>query len=267
MRAYANLPNPEIGAPGRRIQIEIFVIITHSPRAVTTDNNKHRRAIRSFVRRAGRITPSQQRAFDTLWPVFGVEYDAGVLDIERLYGRLAPLVVEIGFGNGETLVEQAVSHPDWDFLGIEVHEPGIGHCLLKAEQAGVSNLRIVNHDAIDVLTHQLAPGSLARLNLYFPDPWPKKRHHKRRIVAPRFLDLVADRLAAGGTMHIATDWANYAEHIDEVLSRSDRFACVERREHDGDRPLDRPQTKFERRGLRKGHRICDWCFEKTANND
>ena len=267
MHAYANFGNRNWRSVGARIRIEILAFITHSPRAVTTDNQKHHRTIRSFVRRAGRITPSQQRAFDTLWPVLGVDHDTGILDIEGLFGRSAPLILEIGFGNGETLVEQAVAHPDWDFLGIEVHEPGIGHCMLKAEEAGISNLRIIHHDAIEVLSHQIPPGSLARLNLYFPDPWPKKRHHKRRIVAPRFLELVADRLAAGGTLNVATDWANYAEHIDEVLSRSDRFACVERREHDGEQPLDRPQTKFERRGLRRGHRIWDWCFEKIANND
>lgn len=230
------------------------------------DDSTYKRTIRSFVRRAGRITPSQQRAFETLWPMYGVEYQPELMNFETLFGRTVPVVLEIGFGNGETLVEQAAANPDKDFIGIEVHEPGIGHCMLKAEEAGVTNLRLVNHDAIEVLRHQVPQHSLSRLNLYFPDPWPKKRHHKRRIVATPFLELVADRLSDGGTLNIATDWANYAEHIDEILSRSDRFACTERREHAGDRPLDRPQTKFERRGLRKGHRICDWCYEKTAYN-
>jgi tRNA (guanine-N7-)-methyltransferase len=228
------------------------------------DTNTRKRTIRSFVRRAGRITPSQQRAFETLWPVYGVEYRAELLVFERLFGRSAPVVLEIGFGNGETLVEQAAASPDRDFIGIEVHEPGIGHCMLKADETGVTNLRLINHDAIEVLTHQVPHGSLSRLNLYFPDPWPKKRHHKRRIIAPSFLELVADRLTDTGTLNVATDWANYAEHIDEALSRSDRFSCIERREHDGEQPLDRPQTKFERRGLRKGHRICDWCFQKNS---
>lgn len=228
------------------------------------DIDKPKRTIRSFVRRAGRITPSQQRAFETLWPVYGIEYTPELLHFERLFDRSAPVVLEIGFGNGETLVAQAATNPERNFLGIEVHEPGIGHCMLNAEEAGVTNLRVVNHDAIDVLKHQVPRDSLARINLYFPDPWPKKRHHKRRIVVPAFLELVADRLGEGGTLNVATDWANYAEHIDDVLSRSDRFTCSERREHDGERPLDRPQTKFERRGLRKGHRICDWCFDKTG---
>ena len=223
------------------------------------------RTIRSFVRRAGRMTPSQQRALDELWPEFGVEYGESSLDLDAIFGRSAPTVLEIGFGNGETLVEQAAASPDRNFIGIEVHEPGVGHCLLKAEEAGISNLRIICHDAIEVLAHQVPAGSLARVNLYFPDPWPKKRHHKRRIVQDAFLKLVADRLGDGGTLNIATDWANYAEHIDEVLSGSDRFTCIERREHDGDQPFERPGTKFERRGLRKGHEICDWCFEKVTN--
>ena len=228
-----------------------------------TDTTTRKRTIRSFVRRAGRITPSQQRAFETLWPEYGVEYRVELLAFKQLFGRSAPVVLEIGFGNGETLVEQAAANPDRDFIGIEVHEPGIGHCMLQAEAAGVTNLRLINHDAIEVLTNQVPQDSLSRLNLYFPDPWPKKRHHKRRIVAPPFLALVADRLADSGTLNIATDWANYAEHIDEVLAQSDNFSCIERREHDGEQPLHRPQTKFERRGLRKGHRIWDWCFQKV----
>ena len=227
----------------------------------------HKRTIRSFVRRAGRITPSQQRAFETLWPRYGLEYAAEPRDFAALFGRSAPDVLEIGFGNGETLVEQAAATPDMDFLGIEVHEPGIGHCMLRAEDAGITNLRLVNHDAIEVLSEQVPHSSLSRLILYFPDPWPKKRHHMRRIIAPRFLELVAERLAEGGTLNIATDWANYAEHIDELLAEADRFTCAERREHDGDRPLDRPQTKFERRGLRKGHRIVDWCFDLRSAHD
>ena len=231
------------------------------------DKDIRKRTIRSFVRRAGRMTASQQRALDELWPVFGIEFDESPLDVEAVFGRRADVVLEIGFGNGETLVEQAIAAPERDFIGIEVHEPGVGHCMLKAQEAGVRNLRLIMHDAIEVLRHQVPAGSLARLNLYFPDPWPKKRHHKRRIVQPGFLDLVADRLQPGGTLNIATDWANYAEHIDYILAQSDRFTCAERREHDGDRPLDRPRTKFERRGLRKGHRIFDWSFLRLATDD
>lgn len=223
---------------------------------------KRHRTVRSFVRRAGRLTPSQQRALEELWPAMGLEHGPATLDFDAIFGRHAPVVLEIGFGNGETLVEQALDHPGKDFVGIEVHEPGVGHCLLKAEEAGISNLRVIMHDAIEVLQQQVPAGSLSRVNLYFPDPWPKKRHHKRRIVQPAFLDLIAERLVPGGTLHIATDWADYAGHIDEVMAASDRFSCAERRVHDGEQPLDRPQTKFERRGLKRGHRITDWCFTR-----
>jgi tRNA (guanine-N7-)-methyltransferase len=224
-----------------------------------------RRTIRSFVRRTGRLTPSQQRALTEFWPQYGVDYAPVPLDLDAVFRLAAPRVLEIGFGNGETLVQQASENPDLDFIGIEVHEPGVGHCLLKAHDAGVTNLKLIKHDAIEVLEHQIPPLSLQRINIYFPDPWPKKRHHKRRLLQPSFLALLYDRLEADGTLHIATDWANYAEHIDEVFAAVDLFDCDERREHDGDRPLDRPSTKFERRGLKKGHRIVDWRFTKTPS--
>ena len=226
--------------------------------APSTEMKKKRRPIRSFVRRAGRLTGSQQRALEKLWPDMGIGIEAGALDFTEVFGRTAPVVLEIGFGNGETLVKQAVEHPEWDFLGIEVHEPGVGHCLIKAREAGVSNLKLIMQDAVDVLAEQVPPLSLSRVNLYFPDPWPKKRHHKRRILQPAFLERLASRLRPGGTLHIATDWEDYAEHIDEVLDDSAHFELTERRVHAGDDPLDRPQTKFERRGLRQGHRIWDW---------
>ena len=228
------------------------------------DQAEQRRPIRSFVRRAGRLTPSQQRALDDLWPSCGIDYAEQHLDFEDLFGRMAPVVLEIGFGNGETLVQQAVENPDFDYLGIEVHDPGIGHCLIAARKAGVTNLKLIAHDAIDVLETQIPSGTLRRINLYFPDPWPKKRHHKRRLVQPSFLALCAGRLESNGTLHIATDWANYAEHIDDVFTDSDLFECGGRREHNGDQPLDRPTTKFERRGLKKGHRIWDWRFNRLT---
>jgi len=228
------------------------------------EQETHSRPIRSFVRRTGRQTPSQQKALEVYWPVLGIDYKAEQLDLGAVFGREAPTVLEIGFGNGDTLVQQATENPYNNYIGIEVHEPGVGHCLLKATEAGLSNLRLLMHDAIDVLTKQIPLASLSRVNLYFPDPWPKKRHHKRRIVQQEFLTLVADRLQDDGTLNIATDWANYAEHIDDVLAQSDRFTATLRREHDGDQPLDRPRTKFELRGLKKGHRICDWIFTKST---
>jgi tRNA (guanine-N7-)-methyltransferase len=232
---------------------------------MTTSDEKNRqpRTIRSFVRRAGRQTASQRKALDEIWPDFGLPYTEAALDLDGVFGRNAERVLEIGFGNGDTLVQQASEQPERDFIGVEVHEPGVGHCLIAARHAGISNLRLIVHDAIDVLRHQIPANSLSRINLYFPDPWPKKRHHKRRIVRADFLGLCADRLASGGSLHVATDWANYAEHIDEELDACERFTTGERREHDGDQPLDRPQTKFERRGLRKGHRIWDWRFDRS----
>jgi tRNA (guanine-N7-)-methyltransferase len=209
------------------------------------------------------MTASQQKALAELWPDFGIEYVPAVLDLDAQFGRRAPRVLEIGFGNGDSLVQLASENPDCDFLGIEVHDPGIGHCMIAARAAGISNLKLIGHDAIDVLQEQLAPASLARINLYFPDPWPKKRHHKRRIVQPAFLELCASRLEPAGSLHIATDWENYAEHIDAVLAASPLFECEERREHAGDQPLQRPATKFERRGLKKGHRIWDWRFRRN----
>ena len=209
------------------------------------------------------MTPSQERALKDLWPQFGLEYDNGPLDLDTVFDRDAERILEIGFGNGDTLVMAAAEHPEADFVGLEVHEPGAGHCLLKASDAGITNLRIIIHDAIEVLGHQIADDSLDRINLYFPDPWPKKRHHKRRIVGTPFLALAARKLRRGGTLHIATDWENYADHIDETMSACEDFVLAERSDHEGDQPLARYTTKFESRGVRKGHRIRDWIFRRT----
>ncbi len=203
------------------------------------------------------MTSSQQRALDELWPDYGIKFTPQLLDLDSIFNRAAPRVLEIGFGNGESLVQLAIDDPASDFLGVDVHDPGIGHCLISAHNARVTNLRLISHDAIDVLDVQIPHDSLSRINLYFPDPWPKKRHHKRRIVQPEFLALCAARLCSNGSLHIATDWANYAEHIDETLGNFSSFDCTERREHDGDLPLARTATKFERRGVRHGHRIWD----------
>jgi tRNA (guanine-N7-)-methyltransferase len=231
---------------------------------IMTDGTPHPRAIRSFVRREGRMTPAQERAFERLWGRFGIDYAPKLLDLDRVFGRRAERVLEIGFGNGETLVEQAAADPGRDYIGVEVHRPGVGHCLLAAEGAGLRNLRVIVHDAVEVLREQLPAGSLQRVNVYFPDPWPKKRHQKRRLLQSPFLELVTARLGPGGTLRIATDWQKYAEHIDEVIAASPALRVLERREHAGDAPLDRPVTKFERRGLEKGHRIVDWCIARSS---
>jgi tRNA (guanine-N7-)-methyltransferase len=228
-----------------------------------TESASGRRSVRSFVRRTGRITPAQGRALDELWPVFGIEYSADLLNLDEVFGRAAERILEIGFGNGESLVQEAAARPEIDFLGIEVHEPGIGHCLIAAHDRGLTNLRIIKHDAVEVLQQQLADGALERINLYFPDPWPKKRHRKRRLVQAAFLRLAASKLAAGGTLQIATDWENYAEHIDELIAGSPEFTLAERHVHDDESAApDRQTTKFERRGLRQGHNIWDWRLSK-----
>ena len=227
-----------------------------------TSAETHRRSIRSFIRRTGRMTEGQKRALNELWPQYGLDNADELLDFETVFGRASDVVFEIGFGNGESLVQLAAENPAMDFLGAEVHEPGVGHCLLQAAELQLTNLRVVIEDAIQVLQTRIADKSLARVNLLFPDPWPKKRHHKRRIVQPSFLDLVAGKLSPDGALYIATDWANYAEHIDELIADSDHFRVAERRQHAGDQPLDRPNTKFEKRGLKLDHTIWDWRLER-----
>lgn len=206
------------------------------------------------------MTPSQERALLEQWPRYGIDYSPDLLNLDTIFGRRTGKVLEIGFGNGDTLVQAATDRPDLDFIGLEVHKPGVGHCLLTARDAGITNLRVVIHDAMEVLRDQIADEELIRIDLLFPDPWPKKRHHKRRIVNPPFLDLAARKLAYRGTLHIATDWENYAEHIDEAMAARADFSLGERREHQGDQALDRHTTKFETRGLKKGHHIWDWRF-------
>jgi len=225
---------------------------------LSAQHQESKRTVRSFVKRAGRMTAAQERALRELWPEFGIAFSEALLDLDSTFDRSAPRVLEIGFGNGETLVEQASCNPAMDYIGIEVHEPGVGHCMLHATDARISNLRLIRHDAIDVLTHQIPDASLNRVNLYFPDPWPKKRHHKRRILQPALLALAAQKIESAGTFHISTDWENYAQQIDTVIGPDKHFRLSERRVHCGDDPLDRPTTKFERRGRKLGHEIWDW---------
>jgi tRNA (guanine-N7-)-methyltransferase len=222
------------------------------------------RSVRSYVMRTGRITDAQQRALATLWPRYGVEFVAGALDLDRLFGRVAPRTLEIGFGDGEHLLERAVGAPQRDFLGVEVHRPGIGHLLLAAGKAEVANLRVIAHDAVEVLQWQIAADSLDELQLLFPDPWPKSRHHKRRLVQPDFVTLVATRLAPGGRVHLATDWEPYAAHMLEVLS-----GCAALRNCAGPgafstQVMQRRATRFERRGERLGHRVRELLFERSS---
>jgi tRNA (guanine-N7-)-methyltransferase len=224
-----------------------------------------RRGIRSFVVRAGRMTAAQERAWVDLWPQYGIETGDAQVDPAAAFGRLAPLTLEIGFGNGESLVSLAAAHPERDYLGIEVHRPGVGHLMLRAEELHLANVRAVCRDAVEVLQRCIPPGSLDEVLLYFPDPWPKKRHHKRRIVQPDFVALVASRLRAGGVFRMATDWQPYAEHMLEVASGC---GLLRNASPDGTfvpRPESRPVTRFERRGQRLGHSVWDLAFTRLPS--
>lgn len=220
------------------------------------------RRLRSFVRREGRITQSQQRALDELLPRYGVPLD-GMLDLDALFGRSAPRTLEIGFGNGVSLAQMAAIAPELDFLGIEVHRPGVGHLLLEIERHALGNVRVICADAVEILETHIPPASLDRVLLFFPDPWPKTRHHKRRILQPAFVALIHSRLKPGGVFHMATDWQHYAEQMLDVMEAAPGFRNSAGRGAYAPKPDYRPETKFERRGLRLGHGVWDLVFVRT----
>ena len=217
---------------------------------------KRLREIKSFVLRQGRLTPGQQKAFETLWPLYGINYDKQPLDLKAEFSNENPVVLEIGFGNGDSLAQMAVDQPDTNFLGIEVHRPGVGHLLLQIEKHKLGNVRIISHDAVEVIRDCLTENALEGVQLFFPDPWHKKRHHKRRIVKSAFLDLLSRVIRPGGFFHAATDWENYAEHMRDVISA---HAAFENTSAEGyiQRPASRPLTKFEQRGQKLGHGVWD----------
>jgi tRNA (guanine-N7-)-methyltransferase len=222
------------------------------------------RRIRSFVRREGRLTRGQDRALQELWPVMGVEFRDEMLDLAKLFGREAPVVLEIGFGMGKSLVEMAAAAPETNFIGIEVHRPGVGACLTSAQEAGITNLRLFCHDAVEVLGQMIPDQSIDTLQLFFPDPWHKSRHHKRRIVQPAFVQMLRPKLKIGGVFHMATDWENYAEHMVEVMSVAEGFANTVTDGVYALRPDSRPLTKFEQRGHRLGHGVWDLLFARKS---
>jgi len=197
------------------------------------------------------------RALETLWPHRGIDFSEQQLDLDRVFGRSAPRVLDIGFGDGEALFTSAANHPDVDYLGVEVHEPGVGHLLVLLEQAGLDNLRIVNRDVVDVVDHMLSPSAFDVVDIFFPDPWPKKRHHKRRLINRPFVERMATVMKPGGLLHVATDWANYAEQIEAVLAAAPAFGQVDEAAASGTALAQRPPTKFERRGRRLGHDVVD----------
>jgi tRNA (guanine-N7-)-methyltransferase len=223
---------------------------------------EHPRAVRSFVTRAGRLTDAQARALEELWPRYGVPFAPSPLTAQALFGREAPRTIEIGFGNGAHLAALAGAHPECDYLGIEVHRPGVGRLLLALAAAQLRNVRVICHDAVEVLERQIPPDWAAEIMLLFPDPWPKKRHHKRRLVQAPFVTLAASRLARGGVLRLATDWAPYAEQMLEVLA-----GCAQLRNLAADgafapRPAERAPTRFETRGARLGHAVWDLAFAR-----
>jgi tRNA (guanine-N7-)-methyltransferase len=217
--------------------------------------------IRSYVLRQGRFSRGQQRAYAELLPRFGIPYEPRPIDFDGAFGRHAPVIAEIGFGMGETTARIAAENPGVNYLAMEVHAPGVGSLLKQIGEAGIENVRIVPHDAVEVLRDMVPPGSLAAIHVFFPDPWPKKRHHKRRLLQPPFAALAASRLAPGGVLHVATDWREYAEHVLAVLAATPGLANTA----DGfaPRPSMRPETKFERRGLKLGHGVWDIVFRRT----
>ncbi|KMY84954.1 tRNA (guanine46-N7-)-methyltransferase [Candidatus Paraburkholderia calva] len=242
----------------------------HDPHADKTDDAdrtdtadtstlRHRR-IRSFVTRAGRVSPGQQRAIDTLGPRFVVPYAKEAADWDAIFGQQAPRVLEIGFGMGTTTAEIAAARPSDDFIGVEVHEPGVGALLKLIGEQELSNIRILQHDAVEVLEHMIAPASLDGVHIYFPDPWHKARHHKRRLIQPKFVAQLVAHIKPGGYLHLATDWQNYAEQMLEVLNAEP--ALENTADGYAPRPDFRPVTKFEKRGLRLGHGVWDLIFHR-----
>lgn len=227
-----------------------------------SDSSKQR-PIRSYVIRGGRLTDSQSKAIARYWDDYVFEYQAQRMDFEALFPQAAPLTVEIGFGMGDSLLEMAAAAPDQNFLGIEVHKPGVGKLLHGLVDRQLTNLRVMCHDAKEVVEHCLAPDSVQRFLVFFPDPWHKKRHNKRRIIQPAFVSLLASRLQPGGTLHLATDWQPYAEHMLEILEASPEFSNTNGPNQYWSNP-DRPETKFERRGQRLGHGVWDLLYEKVS---
>jgi tRNA (guanine-N7-)-methyltransferase len=218
------------------------------------------RPIRSFVLRQGRMSRAQKLAHDELLPVYGIPFSRGLLDFEQVFRRNAPTILEIGFGMGETTARIAAQHPESNFVGIEVHSPGVGSLLKQIAEQDLTNVRIIQHDAVEVVRDMIAPESLRGIHVFFPDPWPKKRHHKRRLLQPDFVSALSQRLERGGYLHVATDWQEYAEHILEVLTAEP--ALENSAPHFAPRPAHRPQTKFETRGLRLGHGVWDVIFRR-----
>ena len=231
---------------------------------MTIEATKHLRPIRSYVQRAGRMTTAQRRALEELWPRYQVADDVAPLDWALLFGSTAPVVIEIGFGNGASLLTMAAAQPEKNFIGVEVHRPGIGQLLMGLAQDNITNVKLVYGDALEFLQHRVMDDSVDALHLFFPDPWPKVRHHKRRLVQAEFAQLVRHKLRAGGYFHMATDWQPYAEHMIKTMTQAPGYVNTAGTQNYCPRPEYRPLTKFERRGQRLGHGVWDLVFKKLG---
>ena len=233
-----------------------------SQQAFSPSGNNNKRPIRSYVIRGGRLTSSQRKALETYSAEFVVEYTPQILDLQSLFGNNHPVIVEIGFGMGDSLLAMAKNMQDRNFIGIEVHKPGIGKLLMGMEREAVNNIRIINHDAREVLAHCFPASSLERIQIFFPDPWHKKRHHKRRLIQAEFVELLTSKLEAGGLLHLATDWQPYAEQMLELLENNQHLVNEAGRGNFA-APEDRPATKFEKRGVKLGHGVWDLRYNRS----
>ena len=229
------------------------------PQKTQTEEDLKQRRIRSFVLRQGRLTKGQEKALAEQWPKFGIEYAQSLINLDQIFGRPeSPKVLEIGFGMGETTAKIAQLMPEIDFLGVEVHTPGVGGLLKLIDENSLGNIRIIQHDVVDVLNHMIADASLDGVHIFFPDPWHKKRHHKRRLIQAEFVKLLCSKLKSGGYLHVATDWQEYAEWVLEILQHEDLLKNTA--EDYAEKPAYRPLTKFENRGIKLGHGVWDLVF-------
>ena len=230
---------------------------------VTKNNEKQYRTIKSFVLRQGRLTKAQQKALDNYWQDYGIDFSEEHLDYRTLFNNDNELIVEIGFGDGDSLLQQAINQPQYNFIGIEVHGPGVGHIIHNANRQNIHNIKVIRQDAIDVLTQQIADNSIRQLQLFFPDPWHKKRHHKRRIIKQSFIKLVQRKLKIGGYFHLATDWQHYAQQMLEQMDTTEAFRNISGTGNYSKTVAGRCETKFERRGIKLGHGVWDLIYKKT----
>lgn len=235
---------------------------TESPQSAASDIPEHKRRIKSFVLRQGRLSQAQQNAIDTMWPQYGLTLEDKILDFNTLFGREAPTIIEIGFGMGNSLAAMAEAHPENNYIGIEVHRPGVGALLKLVAEKGLTNVRVFNEDAIEVLNRQISKNSLSAVYLFFPDPWHKTKHKKRRILQAEFAEKIAQYLKPGGQFHMATDWEDYALHMMAVMSAAKEYRNISGEGKYTPRPDYRPLTKFEQRGQRLGHGVWDLVFER-----